>query len=95
MEIGRFPNRLKTLRRSCGYSRKRVARILGYADTSALSRWELGVALPGLLQTLQLAHLYQTLPHELFDELWERIGGDCSLLASDEEPVTHNQPLYL
>lgn len=70
MEISRFPNKLKLFRRSYGYSQKKVAHILGLADTSTLSRWEQGFAYPGLLHVFHLAKLYETMPHVLFDTLW-------------------------
>jgi DNA-binding XRE family transcriptional regulator len=70
MEQGRFPNKLKRYRRIAGYSQKKVARVLGLADTSMISRWEQGAVLPSLLYTFKLSKLYHTLPHELFDLLW-------------------------
>ena len=56
MEISRVPNKLKSYRRCCGYSQKKVARMLGLADTSTLSRWEHGIAVPGMVQVFSLAH---------------------------------------
>lgn len=76
MEAARIPNKLKMYRRKSGYSRKRVARLLGYSDTSMLSLFENGRALPGVLQVLKLARLYHALPHELFDEMWSQ---SCAL----------------
>jgi transcriptional regulator with XRE-family HTH domain len=95
MEISRTPNKLKMFRRCNGYSQKKVARILGLADTSTLSRWEHGLAIPGLVQVFRLSRIYKTLPQELFDELWNHIGSEYSLLAQDDEPFTSNQSFYL
>lgn len=95
MEISRFPNKLKSFRRINGYSRKKIARILGHADTSTLSRWERGIVLPGLLQTFHLARVYKTLPNELFNELWSSLEKVESLLTSDDESFNSNQSLYL
>ena len=95
MEKHRFPNKLKMFRRCCGYSQKKVARMLGFDDTSTLSRWEHGINLPGLEQVIRLARIYRTQPHELFDELWNRIGEEFSLLTQDEESITSNQSFYL
>lgn len=95
MEISRAPNKLRMFRRCSGYSQKKVARILGLADTSTLSRWEHGVSVPGLVQVFRLSRIYHTLPHELFDELWNRIDSEYSLLAQDTEPFTSNQSFYL
>ena len=95
MENSRFPNKLKSYRRSCGYSQKKVARILSLADTSTLSRWEHGFAVPGIVQVFRLARIYSTLPHNLYDELWHRADAEFSLLAQDEEPFNSNQSFYL
>ncbi len=95
MENSRTPNKLKMFRRCNGYSQKKVARILGLADTSTLSRWEHGIAVPGLVQVFRLSRIYKTLPQELFDELWNRIGSEYSLLAQDDEPFNSNNSFYL
>lgn len=95
MEISRFPNKLKMIRRCHGYSQKKVAHILGLADTSTLSRWEHGVAIPSTVQVFRLARIYQTLPHELFEELWNLHGLEKHLLARDEEPFNSNQSIFV
>ncbi len=82
-------------RRCSGLSQKKVARILGLADTSTLSRWEHGVAIPGLLQVFRLSRIYQTLPQELFEDLWNQIGSEPCLLADDCRPFSSNQSMYL
>lgn len=95
MEKNRFPNKLKSYRRSCGYSQKKVARILSLADTSTLSRWEHGFATPSIVNVFRLSRIYRTLPHNLYDELWYRADKEFSLLAQDEEPFNSNQSFYL
>ena len=95
MEICRFPNKLKTCRRLSGYSRKKVARIIGHADTSTISRWERGIALPGLLQTFHLAQLYQVLPHELYPELWEKLWQETGLLTQDDESFNTDHSFFI
>ena len=95
MEPGRIPNKLKLFRRSCGYSQKKVARILRLSDTSSLSRWEHGVSVPSMVQVFRLSRIYHTLPHNLYDELWRSIGSEFSLSAQDEEPFNTNQSFYL
>ena len=95
MEISRFPNKLRSFRRTNGYSRKKVAKVLGYADTSVLSRWERGVALPGLLQTFKLARIYHTSPQILFNDLWNDLDKDESLLALADESFKNNQHMLL
>jgi transcriptional regulator with XRE-family HTH domain len=96
MENNRFPNRLKMFRRCSGLSQKKVARKLGLADTSTLSRWEHGLAIPGLVQVFRLSRIYKALPQELFEEYWNHIGSEYnSLLADDCRPFNNNQSLYL
>ena len=95
MEKGRIPNKLKMIRRCHGYSQKKVARILGLADTSTLSRWEHGGAMPNIVQVFRLARIYNTLPHELFEELWNQHVPGTSLLAQDEEPFTTNHSIFV
>lgn len=95
MEAGRIPNKLKSFRRSFGYSQKKVARILRLTDTSSLSRWEHGVSVPSMLQVFRLSRIYNTLPHDLYDELWFNIGSEHGLLAQDKEPFSTNQSFYL
>lgn len=92
MENSRYPNRLKSHRRKSGYSQKKAARLLGFHTTSTLSRWEQGVTLPSTMQVFRLARLYHTEPQELYDELWETIRTETSLLTQHESFNT-NYPL--
>lgn len=95
MEIGRYPNKLKMFRRCQGYSQKKVARMLGLADTSTLSRWEHGIALPSIMHVFRLAGMYQTLPHELFEELWDQYASGNNLLVQETEPFNTNQSFFV
>jgi DNA-binding XRE family transcriptional regulator len=95
MERSRTSNKLKLFRRCKGYSQKYVARMLGLSDTSTLSRWEHGLALPGIMHTFRLARIYHTLPHELFADLWNQVGSEYDLLAQDEEPFSTNSSFFL
>lgn len=81
MEQGRFPNSIRMYRRMYGHSQKKVARLLGLATPAMLSRWELGMATPSLIQIFQLARLYQILPHELYPSLWEQLGTDSCAVS--------------
>ncbi|MGC4100853.1 helix-turn-helix domain-containing protein [Ferruginibacter sp.] len=95
MEIGHFPNKLKMFRRACGYSQKKVAKLLGLSCTSALSRWEQGFSLPSIMQLFRLAHIYKIQPNELFDELWQQLGEPFNLLAQDSEPINSSESFHL
>ena len=89
MEI-KFPNKLRSYRRYKGYSLKKVARILGYANTSTVAKWERGVAAPSLVQVFRLARIYGIDVHLLYDELWESVESEVSLLVQDTEPNITN-----
>lgn len=82
-------------RRCSGYSQKKVARLLGFSDTSSLSLWEHGAALPRMKHAFRLARIYRVLPHELFSELWHQTDEEFALLAQNEEPFTSSQSFYL
>lgn len=94
MEFGRYPNRLKRYRRIAGYSQKKVARLLGFLDTSSLSRWEHGITVPHIVNIFRLASLYHAKPEELYSELWDQIAADQNLLARDE-PIDSQEGFYL
>ena len=92
MEISRVPNKLKKYRHCAGYSQKKLARLLGLSDTSLISRWEHGAALPNMRYAFCLSRLYDTLPHVLFEGLWNQFDSRASLLAQDE-PNTSNESM--
>lgn len=85
MESGRVPNKLKLFRHSFGYSQKKVARMLGLRDITAISRWEQGISMPTVMQLMRLARLYRTHPHELYDELWQSLEHEFSSLLHTEQ----------
>jgi transcriptional regulator with XRE-family HTH domain len=94
MEIGRFPNKLRFYRHCSEYSQKKVARMLGLADTSLLSRWEHGKAYPSLVQVFRLARMYHVTPQQLFSDLWFQTDTEFSLLAQENEPCITNCSVY-
>lgn len=94
MEKNRFPNKLKMFRRCSGYSQKKVAQMLGLSDTSTISRWEHGIAIPNTVQVFRLAGIYHTQPNELFDELWNQITLEFGLLTR-KESINTNPSFYL
>ena len=94
MEPGRIPNKLISFRRRKGYTRKRVSKALNLYDTSLLCRWENGERVPNALQFLQLATIYEVLPHNLYDEMWLHYHHDEGLLISDEI-FNSNQQFYV
>jgi len=88
----RLPNKLKKYRRCAGLSQKKVARALGFADTSAISRWEHGVALPNLHHVFKLSQLYDTLPHVLYAHLWNDVA---SSLVDYKKQTSAEEAFYL
>ncbi len=94
MEQGRFPNRLKLYRETAGYSQKKVSSILGLGDTSILSRWERGITSPNIKQILWLSRLYNSVPHDLYHELWNSILS-VSDLSAPTEPFSSQESFYL
>jgi transcriptional regulator with XRE-family HTH domain len=93
MENSRVPyNRLRSFRRGMGYTRKQVARMVGLADKSPLSRWERGLAMPSMVQVFRLARICRVLPHELYDGLWKQIDLEMKAPGSKDEPSINNLP---
>lgn len=68
-----FPNKLKKYRRILGYSQKEVAQMCGFKNSSSISRWEKGDAMPSVKNLLMLSVLYATLPAQLYDELYQQV----------------------
>jgi hypothetical protein len=65
--------------------------MIGLSDRSVLSRWERGLAVPGIVQVFRLARIYRVLPHELYEGLWKRIDREIELRKSNEELLMSNQ----
>jgi transcriptional regulator with XRE-family HTH domain len=75
MERGgrQFPNRLRKYRRIHGYKQKEVNLLLGIEGQSRVSRWERGESLPDVINLFKLCHLYNTLPNELYFEVYKKL----------------------
>lgn len=73
--------------------------MLDLIDTSPLSRWEKGIALPNLVQIFRLARIYKTMPSEMYFELWQNISNEMSAkktnLLTHHESFTSNEELYM
>jgi hypothetical protein len=65
--------------------------MIGLASSSALSRWERGQAVPGIVQVFRLARIYCVLPHELYEGLWKHVDQEIETLAFNDEPLTNYQ----
>ena len=65
------PNDLVLFRRRMGFSQKQVARLLGQRDTSMISHYEHGRALPPLTVALRLEIIYRTPVAFLFPAMYD------------------------
>lgn len=70
------------MRKRFRYSQKYVARMLGYSDTTMLSKYEHGERPPPLLKAIRFAKLYKTTVEELFPELSRQEQTDLAKLQS-------------
>ena len=62
----KYNNCLRKYRKARGLNQQDVAEILGIKSTSMISRWEMGVCLPDLLNAFKLAVVYRTMVDALF-----------------------------
>lgn len=69
--------------------------MLGLADTSTLSKWEHGISVPGTVQVFRLSRIYSTLPHELFNDLWEQAGSEYASPVQSPESFIPNQSFFV
>ena len=71
-----IPNNLWTYRKKNGLSQKQVAFLLGHKTASQLSRYEKGIKLPGLINTLKLEIIYRTPVSFIFYEHYQRLKNE-------------------
>jgi transcriptional regulator with XRE-family HTH domain len=77
-------NYLWTYRKKMGFSQKRAAYFIGLKGTNALSRYEHGSKLPGLINALKLEIVYRTPVAFLFASLYEKLKKE---IRSKEEKL--------
>ena len=75
-------NSLFIFRRRMGFSQKHVARLLGFPDTSMLSRYERGRSMPPLDMALSLGIILRVPVEFLFPDLYD---GLRNRIRADEE----------
>ena len=78
-------NSLFIYRRRMGFSQKHVARLLGFRDTSMLSRYEHGRSVPPLPVALSLGIVLRVPVEFLFPALYEQLRN---AIRAEEERVT-------
>jgi transcriptional regulator with XRE-family HTH domain len=85
-------NNLILYRRRMGFTQKQVARLLGHRDTSMVSHYEHGRALPPLAAALGLEIIYRVPVAFLFPAMYHHLKQEIrrqedSLGASDQRPL--------
>lgn len=65
-----IPNRLRQYRKVHRLTQKEVSYLLGLSSTNRLSRWEQGIAVPGIKNLLQLSLIYKTVVNELYFDVY-------------------------
>ena len=84
-------NNLVLYRRRMGFTQKQVARLLGQRDTSMVSHYEHGRALPPLAVALSLEIVYRVpvafLFPNMYDELKRQIRQQESLAGIGQRPL--------
>ena len=83
-----IPNLLRKHRKLVGYRQSEVAEILDLKNTNSISRWEKGIAAPGLLNLLKLSIIYSTLCDQLYPELRNDLRKD---IIAKKENVRHSR----
>jgi len=83
--INTITNRLWTYRKKVGFSQKRAAYFLGFKGTNAISRYEHGSKLPGLINALKLEIVYRTPVAFLFGEVYEKLKKEIKKLEGEIE----------
>lgn len=76
-------NRLRKYRKARGLKQCEVARILGLADHSSLSRWEHGVCLPSVNNLFRLAALYHILIDAMYIDTLRQIREEMRQRETD------------
>jgi len=72
----RLPNNLRKHRKEMKLSQKDVAVLLGFKNSSLISRWEHGVTMPSSISLFKLSALYQRQIEELFIDHYRAIKDE-------------------
>jgi transcriptional regulator with XRE-family HTH domain len=70
----RYPNRLKVIRQSTGYSQKQVAKLLGHKTPALLSDWENEKSMPNATNLIKLCILYNKASRDLYPEYYQQVA---------------------
>ena len=89
--VRRVPNLLRKYRKVRGYRQKDVARILDLKSPSRISRWEKGLCLPSLANTLRLAVVYRVMVDIIYPDLQANIRHE---IMAREQKVVNRKPQH-
>ncbi len=62
-------NTLREHRKKMGLTQMQVAKQLGFTTAERISEWEKGLTFPSITNLFKLCLVYNTLPHELYNNL--------------------------
>jgi transcriptional regulator with XRE-family HTH domain len=79
-------NKVTIYRRRMGFSQRRVARLLGFRDSSMLSRYEHGQSLPSLGIAFRLSIVLRVPVEFLFPKLYEDLR---TRIRAEEEKASN------
>lgn len=89
----KHPNDLKVYRLRMRFSRKYVAKLLGHGSTVALTRLEMGRALPTLNTALTLATIYRVPVDFLYSKRYFALRERIRSLESKYQSPRHQQKI--
>jgi transcriptional regulator with XRE-family HTH domain len=69
MRRKRIHNYLRMCRKARGFTQKEVAWIMGFENSSMISRWEKGVTIPETLNAIKIAALYNTTVDSVYEDV--------------------------
>lgn len=75
----KFPNRLRVVRNSMGYSQRHVIKALGLTRTALLSEWENEKKMPNGIHLVKLCILYKKTTRELYPEYYQKVSRQMKL----------------
>ena len=86
-------NNLILYRKRMGFTQKRVALLLGHRDTSMISHYESGRALPPLMVALRFELIYRVPVAFLFPALYGELKQQIRA-KEQSSPGSHQPPLF-
>ena len=76
------PNNLRPLREQAGLRQLDVANALGLVSSDRISHWEIGWAVPNIVNLFKLSVLYKVPPQKLYEQLFQTVEDEMRHAAS-------------